>query len=188
MIRQHSGRSKSRMLARALWTIVLGSLCATVSHGQTWDPIVDVGPGIPDTNTRQVVRTSANVVYICVLSATLNTNSTSVIHMYKGAPAGNPNSFSEVDAAHAPTNITRFGGVDIRLDSSNKIQVLYEDQSALQERYVLFDTATDTWGTSELVDTLPGAQNNRYQSRTAICIDKNGAPHVFYGASDTTSR
>ncbi len=57
-----SGRH-APLLGMALIAAIL--LCGVRAHGQaTWSPIVLVGPGYVDCYTRQVVRTSADVVYV----------------------------------------------------------------------------------------------------------------------------
>src|SRR4051794_38654787 len=71
----------------------------------SWDPIVTVGPGYVDDYARMVVRTSSGLVYI-LANASLGPeqNGASSLRMYKGSPAGSPTTFTEVDAAHRPSN------------------------------------------------------------------------------------
>jgi hypothetical protein len=98
----------------------------------TFSPIVTVGPGYVDCYTRQVVRTAGDVVYV-VLNASGFDGGTapSSVRVYKGSPAGNPTSFTEMDAAHRPNNGTRIGGVEAKLAGADPfIQIVYEDISA----------------------------------------------------------
>src|SRR6266850_1634307 len=113
---QHSGRSKSRLVARALWILTLGSLSAPVSHGQTWDPIVDVGPGIPDTNTRQVVRTSSNVVSHAFYGASDTTSRPLLYRNRIGGTWSAPTTISTMTDVHR---------VSCVFDSSSTLHVSY---------------------------------------------------------------
>lgn len=166
-------------------TVVLSAVRA---HGQaTWSPIVTVGPGYVDCYTRQVVRTSADVVYV-ITNASGFTGGTlpSSIRVYKGSPAGNPTSFAEVDAAHHPANGIRMGGVEAKIAGSDRfIQIVYEDIPASQTKYVKFDTVTDTWGTPEVVGALNGQNTTeRYMGKTGLALDSSGLPHVITGGKN----
>ena len=146
-----------------------------------------VGPGYVDCYTRQVVRTSGDVVYVVTNASGFSGGTIpSSIRMYKGSPSGNPTSFVEVDAAHRPANGTRFGGVEARLAGTDRfIQIVYEDIAASQTKYVKFDTVTDTWGTPEVVGALSGQNTlNRYMGKTGLALDANGAPHVVTGGTN----
>lgn len=153
----------------------------------TWSPIVTVGPGYVDCYTRQVVRTSADVVYVITNASGFSGGTLpSSIRVYKGSPAGNPTSFAEVDSAHRPGNAVRMGGVEAKLAGSDRfIQIVYEDIAASQTKYVKFDTATDTWGTPEVVGPLNGQNTTeRYMSKTGLALDSNGLPHVITGGKN----
>src|SRR6185312_1471869 len=182
--------SNSALLARRASIIffILAVCCEPTLHAQaTWSPIVKVGPGYVDCYTRQVVRTSGDVVYVVTNASGFSGGTIpSSIRMYKGSPSGNPTSFVEVDAAHRPANGTRFGGVEARLAGTDRfIQIVYEDIAASQTKYVKFDTVTDTWGTPEVVGALSGQNTlNRYMGKTGLALDANGAPHVITGGSN----
>lgn len=140
-----------------------------------------------DCYTRQVVRTSGDVVYVVTNASGFSGGTIpSSIRMYKGSPSGNPTSFAEVDATHRPANGTRFGGVEAKLAGTDRfIQVVYEDIAASQTKYVKFDTVTDTWGTPETVGALNGQNTlNRYMGKTGLALDANGAPHVVTGGAN----
>jgi hypothetical protein len=168
--------------------LMLAFFCAQNLHAQaTWSPIVKVGPGYVDCYTRQVVRTSGDVVYVVTNASGFSGGTIpSSIRMYKGSPSGNPTSFVEVDAAHRPANGTRFGGVEAKLAGTDRfIQIVYEDIAASQTKYVKFDTVTDTWGTPENVGALSGQNTlNRYMGKTGLALDANGAPHVVTGGTN----
>jgi hypothetical protein len=160
-------------------------LVSIVAYGQaTWDPIVLVGPGYVDCYTRQVVRTSADVVYV-ITNASGFTGGTAPasVRVYKGSPAGNPTSFAEMDAAHRPANSVRMGGVEAKIAGPDRfIQIVYEDIAASQTKYVKFDTVTDTWGTPEVVGALNGQNTtDRYMGKTGLVLDASGLPHVITG-------
>src|SRR5580704_12699617 len=127
-------------------------------YAQTWSPIVTVGPGYVDCYTRQVVRTSGDVVYVVTNASGFSGGTAPAsLRVYKGSPAVNPTSFAEMDAAHHPANGVRMGGVEAKIAGSDRfIQIVYEDIGAGQTRYVKFDTLTDTWGTPEVVGSLNG--------------------------------
>ena len=153
----------------------------------TWSPIVTVGPGYVDCYTRQVVRTSADVVYVITnASGFSGGTAASSIRVYKGSPANNPTSFAEMDAAHRPGNNVRMGGVEAKIAGSDRfIQIVYEDTGASQTKYAKFDTVTDTWGTPEVVGALNGQNTTeRYMSKTGLALDANGLPHVISGGKN----
>lgn len=153
----------------------------------TFSPIVMVGPGYVDCYTRQVVRTSGDIVYV-VLNASGFDGGTAVssVRVYKGSPAGNPTSFAEMDATHRPGNNVRTGGVEAKIAGTDPfIQIVYEDEEAAQARYVRFDTRTDTWGAPEVVGSLNGVNTlNRYMGRTGLALDSSGLPHVITGGTN----
>lgn len=174
---------KQRFLRFGLIVALL--LAAIGSHAQaTWDSIVLVGPGYVDCYTRQVVRTSADVVYV-ITNASGFTGGTAPasVRVYKGSPANNPTSFAEVDAAHRPANNVRMGGVEAKIAGADRfIQIVYEDIAASQTKYVKFDTVTDTWGTPEVVGALSGQNTtDRYMGKTGLALDSSGLPHVITG-------
>jgi hypothetical protein len=153
----------------------------------TWSPIVTVGPGYVDCYTRQVIRTSSDVVYVVTNASGFSGGATaSSIRIYKGSPAVNPTSFAEVDAAHHPANGVRMGGVEAKIAGSDRfIQMAYEDVAASQAKYVKFDTVTDTWGTPEIIGPLSGQNTlDRYMGKTGLALDGNGAPHVITGGKN----
>jgi hypothetical protein len=169
-------------VVRSFAILFISALSTVSMFGQaSWNPIVTVGPGYVDDYARQVVRTSSGVVYI-VTNASLwpEQSGASSLRMYKGSPAGTPTTFTEVDASHRPSNNVRFAGVEAKM-SDHLIKMAYEDDESLQEKYITFDTQTDTWGTPEIISSIPSSNTNRFMSTTALALDANGKPHVFYG-------
>ena len=153
----------------------------------TWSPIVTVGPGYVDSSTRQVVRTAGDVVYVVTNASGFDGGTAlSSVRVYKGSPAGVSTSFTEMDAAHRPNNGTRIGGVEAKLVGADHfIQIVYEDISASQTKYVKFDTTTDLWGTPEVVGPLNGQNTlNRYHEKTGLALDAAGLPHVITGGTN----
>lgn len=181
-------RSSPRFRALLVAALVSFFLSPNALRAQaTWSPIVKVGPGYVDCYTRQVVRTSGDVVYIVTNASGFSGGTAlSSVRMYKGNPAGNPTSFVELDAAHRPANSIRFGGVEAKLAGTDRfIQIVYEDIQASQTKYVKFDTVTDTWGTPEVVGALNGQNTvNRYFGKTGLALDANGLPHVITGGTN----
>ncbi|HET6935164.1 MAG TPA: hypothetical protein VFI72_10015, partial [Candidatus Angelobacter sp.] len=161
-------------------------VAAQVSPQATWSPIVTVGPGYVDCYTRQVVRTSGDVVYVITNASGFDGGTApSSVRVYKGSPAGNPTSFTEMDATHRPGNGVRIGGVEAKLAGGDHfIQIVYEDIQAARTKYVKFDTSTDTWGVPEVVGSLNGLnQLQRYMGRTGLALDSTGVPHVITGGT-----
>ena len=184
------------------WTSVCLILaCAvitvTASYAQNgsvnFSPIVQlaVDTGYPDTNSRQVVRTAAGVVYIVVPAQSGNTNPGGDIHVYKGSPAGNPTPFAEVDAAHRPHCAFRGEGSDARLvTGATNIQIAFGCSTASNAGYagyVLFNTSTDTWGTIETVGTYTAGVIYRYISSVGMAVDANGKAHIVFGGYAQTT-
>jgi hypothetical protein len=153
----------------------------------TWSPIVTVGPGYVDCYTRQVIRTSGDVVYVVTNASGFSGGTAAAsLRVYKGSPAGNPTAFAEVDPGHRPSNAVRMGGVEAKIAGSDRfIQIVYEDIAASQAKYVKFDTVTDTWGTPEIVGPLSGQNTlNRYMGKTGLALDANSVPHVITGGTN----
>lgn len=121
-----------------------------------------------------LVRTSGNRLYVA------STNGTT-LQMHKGNQDGEPTSFTSADTITGLTGL-RSGGLDIAIDSSNTIHVIYyHDNSPSNDnvRYVTFNTSTDTFGTPETVYSLTlnqaAARNN-----ISIDMDSNDEPHIYF--------
>jgi len=190
MQRSHGLRFRSTVflfLAATIVTLAVTSFTSRAWAQATFSPIVPVGSGYVDSNTRQVVRTAGDVVYVVANASGFDGGTLpSSVRVYKGSPAGNPTSFAEVDALHRPSNAQRIGGVEAKMAGADtSIQIVYEDISAAQTKYVKFNTTTDTWGTPEVVGPLNG-QNilNRYRGKTGLALDASGLPHVVTGGTN----
>src|SRR5262245_22876072 len=176
--------AKARLLWKLFLPAVIISWIGLTLYSQSWSPIVTVGPGYVDCYTRQVIRTSADVVYVVTNASGFSGGTAPAsIRVYRGSPAGNPVSFAEMDAGHRPANSVRMGGVEAKIaGAENSIQVVYEDIGAGQTRYVKFDTLTNTWGAPEVIGPLNGLNTaNRYMGKTGLALDASGAPHVVSG-------
>src|SRR5262245_7917664 len=180
---------------RVFFYLKFWSLIAAVAwiglklYAQSWSPIGTVGPGYVDCYTRQVVRTSADVVYVVTNASGFSGGTAPAsVRVYKGSPAGNPTSFAEMDGAHHPANTVRMGGVEAKIAGADRfIQIVYEDIGTGKAKYVKFDTQTDTWRTPEVVGSLNGLNTtNRYMGKTGLALDANGAPHVVTGGTSET--
>ena len=173
---------------------------------------VVVGSGYVKAQTRQVVRTAANVVYVFAVddSGCLANSSPTVgvIRAYKGAgsqalSAEVPVSFAEVDAAHHPAGLTNGsclfnGGVtstvftpDVRMDSKGLIHLAYmlpQTASAGNIVYQTFSPTTDTWGPATVLATNGQTQgccgSTRY-GNVAISLDASDHPFVTWASTSS---
>ncbi|MBI5530722.1 MAG: DUF4082 domain-containing protein [Candidatus Doudnabacteria bacterium] len=167
-----------------------------------------VGSGFVEHTTRQVVRTSNNVVYVVTADDNpCQVGGKGVIHIWKGlgAQASNsavPTSFTEQDAANRPTaavsgSCVFAGGVastllspDIRLNSNGIIGVAYIDGSNGNVYYQTYSTITDTWGAREVAATGALTSSGTGWTRTgqlAMTLDANDVPNIIYPSSGTSN-
>ncbi len=195
----------TRLIVALLLTLGLSIGLVTVNAGAIWRsylPLVvrpninqgggsnlqiSVGAGYTDVSPKQIVRTSDNRIYIaasdCNAYPCISTSQT--LRMYRATTTGVPGGFTRADSSHEPSGVA---GWAIAVDSSNTIHVAWTDRTASASRidrlrYTTFNTATNTWGTTE---TLEGALNVATGSggqgiqSVALALDANGIPHVVY--------
>ena len=164
-------------------SLTLLVFCAAAS-AQTWQPTVNMNTtGYSDSWNRTVVRTKSNVVYY-VMNHSAISSGASQVRVYKGN-AATPTAFTEMDAAHEPTDSSRIIGVDARLnDTTGIISIAYQLTSPLQARYITFDTATDTFGAVETISSVNHAPALRYLSKVSLALDPNGVPHATFGGDN----
>ena len=82
--------------------VITTVLCLAVSADAqaTWSPIVTVGPGYVDCSTRQVVRTSGDMVYVITNASGFSGGTApSSVRVYKGSPSGKCRMMAEVKAS-----------------------------------------------------------------------------------------
>lgn len=136
---------------------------------------VQIGSGLkaPITSSHYVHRYNGGVPYIVGVAS----NSLS-LEMYKGN-AVVPTSFSEVDAANAPTEtntITQLASASL-LDSAT-IHVAWYIDADDDIRYVAFDISSDSWGASE--DAATDADAYSSYISLGLAVDSNDKPHLVY--------
>jgi len=157
--------------------------------------LVDVGPGSVDATTRSVIRTAAGRVYIVANDDTAAVSNpvhaatgAGVIRAYRGNQAGTPTAFAEVDGAHRPSSsgTNAFSGVDVRLGSDGIAHTLFSDNATDNVNgcigtllYRAFSTVSDTWATTETIDTCVGGQP-RGRIKYALALDGANVPHIVW--------
>jgi hypothetical protein len=155
---------------------------------------VVVGPGVVDASVRQVVRTAGGRVYIFAADDTAQKQDSGpgVIRAWKANRTGIPTAFAEMDGGNRPsaTGVSVLGSPDVRLNSSGLVQLLYIRESTRELVYQTFSTASDTWGTAEIVATgvtAPGDFHafRRAQTANALILDDDDVPHVVYTAGSS---
>jgi len=156
---------------------------------------VQVGPGYTDVSPHQVVRTSANVLYVITPNGTFfSNNKTATLVISKGNKAGIPTSYSVQDAAHSPgtpkTGITTRGGISTSgsaIDGSDVIHSVWLDNQGSSTPgnvyYAQFSTKTGKWGPATLIDGTTGWSGYVVGDQgVTIALDAKGAPHVLWTA------
>lgn len=155
---------------------------------------VNIGAGYTDVSPKQLVRTKANRLYICVVNCESYPGDgiSNHVMMYKGNIDGIPTSYTEQNSASRPSGgIAQWG---CAIDQNDIIHVVYNTRASAggnitDTRYITYNTWTDTWGTSESIDNAvnfsEGGGNQGHQS-IAIALDAAGKPHVVYLKTDGT--
>jgi chitodextrinase len=171
-------------------TATAAEVAATVSNPfDTTNALkaVAVGPGFVDASTREVIRTSSGRVYMFVADDTAQRKGTGpgVMHAYRADQTGIPTSFSEVDALNRPsaTGSTHVvGSPDVRLDRSNRVHLVYIDNTNNNVVYQTFSVISDTWGPKEVLGTN-GSKFTSFLLRVGnatLVLDDNDVPRVVY--------
>lgn len=155
---------------------------------------VNIGAGYTDVSPKQLVRTKANRLYICLVNCESypGDGTSNHVMMYKGNQDGIPTSYTEQNSASRPSGgIAQWG---CAIDQNDIIHVVYNTRATAagnitDTRYVQYNTWTDTWGTSESIDNAvnfsEGGGNQGHQS-IAVALDAAGKPHVVYLKTDGT--
>jgi hypothetical protein len=153
---------------------------------------VGAASGYTDVSPKQIVRTSAGVVYIvavgCDAYPCLSPSQT--IRVWKGHGAGPTMTFSREDSTHEPGDA---GSVAVAIDGTDTIHVVWHDRNGASNtriRYATFRTEIGLWGTPENVETNIGAADDAGQgdSFVALALDANGKAHLAYLYFDGTRR
>lgn len=174
----------------------LVSITRNKHDGQTLSSSRDVtiGAGYTDVSPKQLVRTKANRLYICLVNCESYPGDgiSNHVMMYKGNQDGIPTSYTEQNSASRPSGgIAQWG---CAIDQNDIIHVVYNTRASAggnitDTRYITYNTWTDTWGTSESIDNTvnfsEGGGNQGHQS-IAIALDAKGFPHVVYLKTDGT--
>lgn len=124
----------------------------------------------------QIVRTSSGTLYAAFRV------SGGFCEIWKSSDGS---SWTEQDSAGSP-DCDNFNPVSIAIDSDDLIHMVYSHFAGTKEeaRYVVFDTSTDTFGTSELVYQL---FTNDVLGDVAIAVDSNDKPHVIFAQTFVTT-
>lgn len=115
-------------------------------------------------SSRVLVRTSTGDLYASIPGS-------SVCEIWKSTNDGD--SWTEQDTSNSPTCETTLHSPSIAIDSNDDIHMIYRNGGDI--RYLLFDTGTDTFGTSELAANEPNDIPDY-----ALTIDSNDIPHIAY--------
>lgn len=149
------------------------------------DHDVTASDGYTDVSPKQVVRTSANILYAVVSECDAYPyEAGDRLMVYKGDNAGVPTSFTQ----YIQSGITNVNCVACAIDGSDQIHILYHDRSG-NLVWRLWDTGTDTMGSATTVDTgLPTTSDTsaigQGMQSCALTLDSSGVPHVVYLKSD----
>ena len=142
--------------------------------------VAQAGPGTTDPSSHHLVRTSTNVLYVIATDeTTFSTATTAHLRVRKANAAGTPGSFTTQDDAHAPG-----GGVnasDSAIDGQDRIHNIWMDAQR-NVLYAVFDTATDTWGSTTPLETnafFSGAPTQGDEG-VALALDNAGSPHAVW--------
>lgn len=146
-----------------------------------------VGSGYTDGSMRQIVRTSADILYTiaptCDSYPDFSANGlTQTIRVHKADQTGIPTTFTRKDSTNEPAAIVSCAAA---IDSTNKIHITWAARSAINKtehlRYAIFDTATDTWGNvTTILSTLDHDDLGQGDEEVAIAIDNSDKPHIVY--------
>lgn len=157
-----------------------GSVVSTTNH-------ISVGAGYSDVSMKQLVRTSANRLYIIVPNCDSYpdfsaTGLTQTIRVYKGNTTGEPSSFSRMDSANEPAAVV---GCASAIDGSDNIHIAWSARSTVSNtqylRYAVFSTSTDTWGSvTTIASDLAYDDSGQGDENASIAIDSAGKAHIVY--------
>ncbi|HZS24751.1 MAG TPA: Ig-like domain-containing protein [Gaiellaceae bacterium] len=153
---------------------------------------VVVGPGYTDASDREIVRTSDDRVYLFLADDTAQRKGIGpgVIHAYRADQTGIPTSFSEVDAAHAPSATGSshvLEAPDVRLDRNGIVHLVYINNMSRNVVYQTFSTVTDTWGPTEAVGTnaAPITSFLLREGDATLVLGNDDVPRIVYSTGSS---
>lgn len=140
--------------------------------------VVRVGPGTTDPSTHQLVRSSANVLYVIAPDGQNYPGDPSAhLRARKGDLPGTPTSFALQDDTHAPGSGVISSGIAI--DGQDRIHCAWLDSSGAV-KYAVFNTVTNLW---ESVTTLAASGLSGIGQGfegIALALDAANNPHVVW--------
>ncbi|MBK7974220.1 MAG: hypothetical protein IPK07_13385 [Deltaproteobacteria bacterium] len=140
---------------------------------------ITVGPGFSDVGPHQVVRTSAGLLYTVTATCKFfpTCGSTNTILVHKADQIGTPTAFTAVgNSADVGVQI---GAVAIAIDGQDRIHALWTQRDGFV-RYGIFDTATDSWGSIEAVDSTNWTDFSQGDQGVALALDANATPYAAW--------
>ncbi|MBI5533340.1 MAG: hypothetical protein HY898_11525 [Deltaproteobacteria bacterium] len=185
---QHPWRTlvlSAAAIAACLWgggckngTFSLADGGAAVAAGA--NHALEVGPGFTDVSPHQLVRTKAGVLYAfapeCSSYPACPSNA---LRAYRGAVEAAPGTFALADAAHQPRG--DIGTAAVAIDGADKVHVLFTERSdGGSAKYAVFDTASDTWGGAEVIESTGWTTFGQGDEGAAIAVDAAGTPHAAW--------
>ena len=126
-----------------------------------------------NSGKRNVVRTSAGVLYAVVSYGKTTVTTASDVRVYKSSDGS---SWAEQDASNNPTvgGASTYASASCCIDSSGIIHISYR-HAITGIRYVTFNTSTDVFsGDTQIVSS------SAPQVSTAITVDSSNVPHTVY--------
>jgi hypothetical protein len=145
---------------------------------------ISVGAGYTDTSPKQLVRTSANRLYIAASDCESYpcTDASQTLRMYRANATGVPTSFTRPDSGNEPDGVA---GWAIAIDNNNLIHVAWTARNADGDtinslNYAIFNTSNDSWGATETIESFTFNLGGQGKESVALALDASGNPHVVY--------
>ena len=179
---------------RALSSTIAQSTAINYAGALTdWE--VSAGSGYTDGSPRQLVRTSANRLYVFASNCDSYpcTATSQTLRAYKATSAGVPAGFTRQNSAGESSAVSQWA---VAIDASDVIHVAFTTRSTnggnvTALKYTTFDPASDTWsGTVTTIATLNCNGGGQGDETVALALDSDGVPHVVYldGSTAATRR
>ena len=163
------------------------------AHGSAAEPIpqatkfaageTPIGFGFSDSSPHQVVRSSANRLYVSVPSCEDYPNcSGNVLAMYAARQPGIAHQFDELDAAHRPRargQRDSIGSSALAIDGSGRIDVAYITRNE-GAYFTTFDVPSGRWGRAERLGRTDSGLTTQGREGIALAVDAAGNPHVAW--------
>jgi hypothetical protein len=142
--------------------------------------------GFSDAGTHQVLRTSADRVYIFAPEIYKN-----YIRAFRATSTGTPAGFAEADQAHRPAAANPIWSLDAAIDAQDIVHVLYIAQAG-PVIYQTFDTRSDLWGAAATIANSPWPIRNsglrQGSEGVSLAIDAGGVVHAVYSKTQSNRR